>query len=361
MGGKYAASAERGVYAILGGDRTVAEKVCHNWDDFLYANMNALLLGQYETYVLHHHASKIDQTKQQAIRDSISNSAEQDAAVTCRAVMSSMAKHDASKLTVSQPFKIIQSKIITDQIKDLLIDQGIVLAQHAPQLDVANFAELIDGKVADLEDDEIEIDAIYDCSNALRVLTHLFAIYQDLGMSFDGDQDLLTAAENVVCAYIGWLRLSGKVALIPLYASRLSEDRKNHAMAKVISNIVNAAERAEAVHSMENSNIDVLQVLVKQYESALTYSRIGEDDDDKTFSSFEFLQPYKPDSESSMWPGKRIVPYPYAETNLKDGEKLLIHSMEWFVLLESNWDLAFNALGHVARRFLGKCFLCFLH
>jgi len=358
MGGKYAASAERGVYAILGGDRTVAEKVCHNWDDFLYANMNSLLLGQYETYVLQHYASGIPQTKQQTILDSISNAVEQDTATTCRAVMSSMAKHQASKLTTSQPFKIIQSNIITDQIKDLLIDQGIVLAQHAPQLDVASFAELIDRKVADLEDEEVEIDAIYDSTNSLRVLTHLFIIYQDLGMSFDDDQELLTAAENVVCAYIGWLRLSGKIALIPLYASRLSEERKNTAMAKVISNIVNDKERAEAIHLMENSNIDVLQVLVKQYESALTYSRIGEDDDDKIFTNYELLRPYKPESESNMWPGKRILTYPYADMSLKDGERLLIHSMAWFVLLENNWDLAFNALGHVARCFLGRCTLC---
>lgn len=353
--GKHAAPAERGVYAILGGDRAAAEQVCRNWDDFLYANMNSLLLAQYESYVLQHHASEISQTQQQVIRDSISNTTQDDVIASCRSIVSSMAKHSASKLTVSEPFKVIQSNIITDQVRDLLVGQGIVLAQHAPQLDVASFAELIDGAVADLEDEEVEIPAIYDRNNALRVLTHLFVMWQDLGMNFDDDQELQTAAENVICAYIGYLRLAGKINLIPLYASRLSEDRKNNAMAKVISLIENAAERAETIQLMANSNIDVLAVLIKQYESALTYSRIGEEEQDKKFTSVELLRPYKPESEINMWPGKRILSYPFLETQLKDGEKLLIHSMHWFVLLENNWELTFDALGNVAQHFLGMC------
>ena len=354
MGGKYASSKERGVYAMLGGDQAAAEQVCRNWDDFLYTNMNALLLGQYEAYVLQRHPSKICHLEQPAARESTNNPAEVDAIATCRAVLSSMSKHGASRLTESQPFKIIQSNIITDRIKDLLVGQGIVLAQDVPRLDVASFAELIDRDVADLDEDGVETQPIYDRSNALRVLTHLFIIYQDLGMNFNDDQESLAAAENVICAYIGWLRVSGKIALIPLYAARLSEDRKNNAMAKVISEIVNAAERAEAIHLMENSSIDVLKVLVKQYESALTYSGIGEDHDDKNFVSYELLRPYRPETERNIWPGKRIQSYPFIETALEDGEKLLVHSMEWFMLLESHWGLTFDALGLVAQRFLGR-------
>jgi len=346
MAGGGVGDGERAVYAILGGEKTAVEKVSRNWNAFLFANFNSLLLGEYETYVLQHHAAGIPEHMQQAIRNSINPPTANSAAVTAGEVLAAARKHCAGREIENNPFQLVQASIIEDEFAFCLIQQGVGLARNTRERALVQFNELINPKVADILEDSDIAEPVVDNHNALRVLAHLFILCQTLDIEL-GEGDHLVAAENVLCSYISFLRLSGKVSLIPLYASRLSTERRNDVMARVLSDITNSGERQTTLQLMTNYKIDVVQVLSDQYDSAMGYTQFGMIDN-SIFKSLQLCQP----EEVDMWPGRRIQPFEWRR--LTKDEKLLINCLEWFLLLEGHWAMSFAALTDVALRFLGR-------
>jgi len=348
MAGGGVGADERAVYAVLGGEKTSVEKVCRNWNAFLFANFNSLLIGEYETYVLQHHSAGIPEHMQQAIRNSINTPTANSAAVTAGEVLAAVRKHCAGRGDPNNPFQLIQASMIEDEFAFCLIQQGVGLARNTRERALVQFNELIDPKVADILSESDIAEPVVDNHNALRVLAHLFILCQTLDIDL-GEGDHLIAAENVLCSYISFLRLSGKVSLIPLYASRLSEARRNDVMARVLSDITNSGERQTTLKLMTDYKIDVVQVLSDQYDSAMGYTQFGMIDN-AIFKSLQLCQP----EEVDMWPRRRIQPFEWRR--LTRDERLLINCLEWFLLLEGHWAMSFAALTDVALRFLGISF-----
>jgi nuclear pore complex protein Nup107 len=338
-------SAERAVFALLGGERGMVEKMSRNWYDFLYASVNSLLLGQYETYVLQHHAAGVPPAMQQAIRSAISTSVSEDAVQGIRTVLAALNKDEDSQ--PDPRFQAIQATIIADNIKQMLFHQGVSLARQAIASSAAEFSELIERDVATLMSEDQYIEPISDEPNILRILAHLYLVFLDLGVDFGTKQELM-ATENVLAAYIAFLQLSGKKMPIPSYAARLSPDRCNTVMARVISDVQTDEQRATMMEMMESAGIDVLQVIEKQYEAAIQHTQIGQDQNNFT------LQLCSPTNQS-MWPGRRV--FEPEDLSVTTGEELLIHSLEWFLLLDRQWAMTFAALTDVAIRLLRKLIL----
>jgi nuclear pore complex protein Nup107 len=336
-------TAERAVFALLSGERSIVEKMSRNWHDFLFASVNSLLLGQYETYVLQHHASGVPQAMQQSIRDAIGTSVPDDAVEGIRTVLAAMNKSEASQ--PDPRFQSIQATILADNIKQMIFHQGVSIARQARESGSVVFNELTDRSVATLMSDDQFIEPITDEPNILRILAHLYLIFLDLGVDFGTKQEL-KATENIIAAYIAFLRFSGKMMPIPAYASRLSTDRCNTVMAKVISDVQDTEQRATMLEMMEVAGIDVVHVIEKQYEAAIAHTRIGEESEE-TFN----LHLCTPTNDTT-WPGRKV--YEPEDLSLTADEELLIHSLEWFMLLDRQWAMTFAALTDVAIRLLSK-------
>jgi len=345
-------SHERAVLALLCGWYTPMAQVCRSWDDHVFAQYTSTLLSQYEAYVMHHHVEDLPPKGLYSFDVAVRATLAGDPVTAARRDIAALQLKVDSYMDAKQPLKIIQASLIGHDFKDFVFKQGVALARKVGRGNVDIVTQLIPAVAARFLPEDEKIVSVTDDFNSLRVLAHTLLVFKDLGFDL-GSGNRRVVMETVVVAYIAFLRLAGKLSLIPLYASRLSSDLSALSIARVLPDIINTGERMDYIKLITTYGLDIHGVLIAQYLFAKEYSeREKATKGFNTFKGLNLLERVK--DKDTMWPGKRIRGHQAKQ--LEEYDEVMIQSLEWYMLADGNWRRTFWDLTDAAKRFLSKSF-----
>ena len=326
---------ERAVYGLLGGSSSPIEVVCRNWDDLLYAYSKALLAEGFENYLRLHYPSRFpDALHRIPIGDTLHHPGEMNPDTLSLALMEEVLQDDYAEREAKTPMKMIQGSFISHEPMTLVSRLGATLFN----LESRGGQVFLPGKGSMSLSLQNPTMGLATDPDALRVVTHIVLILQDLhsDLLFDSD-DRIQSADSIIAGYIELLKRARKLELIPLYASRLRRVRPETIIARVLPIIETASERRRYISLLKSYELNVLGVLKAQYEWLVSGSEMA-DDDNQRFS-LDLIEP----KDTMLWPGQRIKSAFYRD-ELDSDERHIIHSLEWFLLIDGYWVETFKTL-----------------
>lgn len=338
---------ERAVYGILSGDVQSVEPVCRSWDDFVFVHYNALLKTQFDTY--------LHTIRPQPGISSISNLGVFDA-VQFHGDPNSAGKRLVETLKVnprmttetSHPMKMLQGVLIANEFSHFIYQQGLALSKFA---NANGISSLIPPNKTEPENEDSTRYIALDDHDSLRVLTHVLLVFMALGLDLGG---ILreTEVENVIVAYISFLRLAGKEELIPLYCSQLSGKRKYAILCRNLIDVTDHEQRVTQIKLMRELGLDVQEFVSLQARFLLAdYKDISTGY--PASGNFKLLE-----EASDHFGTSRKVTRDFLgdEAKVERIDMLLIRSLEWYLLVDGLWSETFTVGSMLYLRFFSKCF-----
>ncbi|PVH74721.1 hypothetical protein DL98DRAFT_519060 [Cadophora sp. DSE1049] len=330
---------ERAVYGILSGDIQSVEPVCRSWDDFVFANYNALLKNQYDNYL---RTALPTRPVSLATLNFESFDAVQfhgDPQTAGRKLIDTLKTNPKTAPETLEPMKMLQGVLIADQFSHFIYQQGLALSQFA---NANGHSKLIPPKVEKPENEDFTKYITMDDHDSLRVLTHVLLVFMGLGLDLGGILRV-TEVENVIVAYISFLRLAGKEELIPLYCFQLTGKRKYAILCRNLIDITDNDQRITQIRLMRELGLDV-----QEFVSLQARFLLGDFPD--TVSSYPALGNFKlfDDVDPSIERPLPTFRRPRSDfiggdnDNVSRTDMLLIRSMEWYLLVDGMWSETFT-------------------
>lgn len=331
---------ERAVYGLLAGDISSIENVCRGWDDYLYVRLNNVLLSQWDQYLQKNLSEGLPQTTPRLISPPSTLQAVDNSPNTNRYVIDYLVQFGPTKQESRKPMKMIQGALIGKSFQDLVYHMGVALSKKANQEGQSSLLPLEETR--ETKEQFVELADNYD---ALRVVSHMLLINKAFGLEYNDSPDR-HIYENVLVSYIDFLRMAGKIELVPLYASQLSEHRCWVTLGVASTDIRNFEEQKLQVKLMEGYNIDLDQVLEHQFEYAMVSGKFRSLNGDP-IPKYEFLEP----ATHQQWPGHRIRKG-FLPDAVRPEDEMLIRACEWWMHLPERWHKTFVALTESLKHFL---------
>lgn len=333
---------ERAVYGLLSGDVEGVDPVCRSWDDLLYCRYNSLLLAQFDAYLQSNFPDRVPGTLARRFPIPEISQVLADAGTAGRRVAENLKSHKVTKDEARQPMKLIQAGLVGKNSGELLYKLGIALSKKANA----------DGQTSRLipptkEEADDSIMAMADNQDALRIMAHLYLILRALGME-TGDGERQVIFENVLVGYVDFLRMAGKIELMPVYTGQLSEQRQDIVLGRALLDITDSQEQKRMVELMNLSKVNTVAALTEQYFYATAEGSLVPEGD-SGISTFEILEP----TDVYLWPGQRIKTG-FVPEKIDSEEETIIRSVEWFMHIKGHWNTTFSALIYVMKRLLRK-------
>lgn len=324
---------KRAVYGILSGDIDSVEAVCRSWDDFVFAHYNALLRNQFDNYL-----SKVkpfsNATSHFESLDAIQFHGEPQTAGY--RLVENLKANRITAAESSQPMKMLQGVLIGDTFSNFIYQQGLALSKSANQHEPSN---LFPANSKSPEHEEFMKYVTLNDHDSLRVLAHVLIVFKGLGLDLGGVVNV-TEVENVIVAYVSFLRLSGKEELIPLYCSQLSGKRKYAILCRNLIDVTDYKQRVTQIKLMRELGLDVQEFVSLQ--ARFLQSDFPDRSTGYPASKFNLFdevsadgQPRKLTQPSSNFFG----PDPDAVDRI---DMLLIRSLEWYLLVDGMWNETFT-------------------
>lgn len=330
---------ERAVYGLLAGDIASIEPICSSWDDFLYVRLNNVLLSQWDQFLHARLPEGVPQTTSRLISPPSTLQAVETPSSANRYVIDYLAEFGPTRQESREPMKMIQGALIGKSFQDLAYNMGIALSKRANQEGQSTLLPTVN------HDTDERFFGLADNYDALRVVSHMLLINKAFGLDIDDSPDR-HIYENILVSYIDFLRMAGKIELVPLYASQLSEIRCWVTLGVASTDIRNFEEQKLQVRLMERYNIDLDQVLENQFEYAVVTGKFRSMQGDR-IQKYEFLEPAK----HQQWPGQRIRKA-FLPDAVRPEDEMLIRSCEWWMHLPERWHKTFVALTESLKTFL---------
>ena len=338
---------ESAVYGVLAGDIDTVEEVCRSWDDFLFVYYNGLLLHQFDTYLQSKLGNRLSTTL--ATKFSSPNCAvfHDDPNTVSRVLVDKLRTKKLTKKEAKNPMKRLQGCLIANSFHDFVVSFGQALASETL---ARGKSKIIAPKRNDLREDTNTACIAFEDYDSLRVLTHMIFIFQDLGVDF-GLSVHCSDIENVVVAYIDFLKLAGKTGMLPLYASRLSLERTETCLGRELNDIPVPQERRMLMELMKQLNINVISVLMMQMRMIINDIRPHR-------VAYQRARDFKLLEDCDASPQMlRPIRKNFINQDISDDEQALLRCFEWVVLLDGQWLLAMATGATLYRHFLSKAFL----
>lgn len=340
---------ERAVYGILGGDIQSVEPVCRSWDDFLFVHYNALLKTQFDDYLqtIRPQPGNISTISNSAVFDAVQFHGDPNTAG--KRLVETLKVDRRTKTETSHPMKMLQGVLIANEFPHFIYQQGLALSKFA---NANGISSLIPPNESQPENENITRYIALDDHDSLRVLTHVLLVYMALGIDLGG---ILreTEVENVIVAYISFLRLAGKEELIPLYCSQLSGKRKYAILCRNLIDVTDHEQRNTQIKLMRELGLDVQEFVKSQarflladyQDSTKGYPATGnfkllEEDTDQFGTTRKVKRDFLGDDPDRV---ERI-------------DMLLIRSLEWYLLVDGLWTETFTVGTMLYLRFFSKHF-----
>lgn len=335
---------ESAVYGLLAGDIDTVEEVCRSWDDFLFVYYNGLLLHQFDTYLQSKLANRSSPTLLTKFSSPSCAVFHDNPNMVSRVLVNKLKTKNSTKDEAKNPLKRLQGCLIADCFDEFVASYGQALAGESL---AQGKSKIIPPKKLYLGESTDMAYITVEDHDSSRVLTHMIFIFQDLGVDFRHSAHC-SDIENVVVAYIDFLKLAGKTGLLPLYASRLSLERIETCLGREMNDIPLPQERKMLLALMRQLNINVISVIMTQMRLIINdirpyraaYQRA------KDFSVLE-------DSDTSQQM-LRPIRKNFIGQDISDDERALLRCFEWVVLLEGQWFLTVATGAALYRHFLSR-------
>ncbi|KAF2800065.1 nuclear pore complex protein-like protein Nup107 [Melanomma pulvis-pyrius CBS 109.77] len=351
---------EGAVYGLLSGHLARVETVCRTWDDHLYARYNSLLLSRFDVYLQKADTPRVShQLAQKFIfQDEVAKMGDWESST--RHVVNILKQQEATAAESLSPMKLIQGSLISRDVGKLVFKVGVAIAilfqeddrpvnliidpeshPHTPGPKTPNAQRTITA--------EAYYQSLAADPDALRILVHIFITFRmGLGLLSTQRYDQWAAMDNVIVAYIEFLRISKRISLIPLYAAQLSGDRGVHCLARILPGIKNDEEQKNYITLMGSYRIDVISVIAENCSLAIRGTGL-DPSGAKHISKIELLEPTN--ESDYLWPGQRIHgEFPGLEINPK--EEAMIESLQWWNHLDKESAQTFVDLQESLEYFL---------
>lgn len=341
---------EAAVYGLLSGDVETVESVCRSWDDHLYARYNALLLSRFDEYLLRNHPRRVPQTIAQkfVFRDAAAKLESWEHSAL--EVMDLLKSQKSTAGLAQAPIKLIQSGLISGRMEDLIHGVGAALrvmlmkdtsitslfwepsSDGAPLTSRSISSQLPAGEKAY---QNLAVD-----HHGLRILVHIFIVLsKGLGLLSDGDDIERANFDNIIVAYIEFLRMTRRMLLIPLYASQLDGDRPYHCLARILPDIKNPEEQKEFIGLLVNYDLDPARVLMDNFTYVTDALTLGKKH--APISKYSLLE--KTQEPDDLWPGVRISRQ-FSGLDIDQSDDMILESLRWHVHLETEIETTFPVL-----------------
>lgn len=253
---------ERAVYGLLAGDITSVEKIASTWDDFLFLHYNALLRTQFDNFLIKYSGREGVSTAQ-AFPSFNAAQHHGDPVSLGRRFISTLEGMEKTKREALTPAKALQGAIVANDLDRFLYNQGAVLAKDANSNGPSKMLPNVGGHVLEdiFKSTKYVKLKMYD---GLRIVTHLFIIIASLDQLASPDDhstsklgSRFSYQENILAGYISYLRLSGNIDLVPLYASKLNGDRRYTVLCRNLIDISSQTSRENQLVVMKKLGLDL--------------------------------------------------------------------------------------------------------
>ncbi|KAH8640195.1 hypothetical protein IG631_03136 [Alternaria alternata] len=354
---------EGAVYGLLSGDLKQVQAVCKSWDDHLHAHYNALLLSRFDSYLQKNYPSRVTEslTQKFLFQDAVANIGDWENSPEKVIEILKQQKSTASQAV--SPIKLIQSALIARDTDDLMLKVGVALADIFDKDDRPHSLIIHPDS---LEEDRSPIPAgdhrtfraeqhyqtLAKDPHAFRILVHVFIVLRNgLHTLFeDTHQDkIFLAMDNVITAYIEFLRLTKRFDTIPLYAAQLIPERAAYSLARVLPDIKNSSEQRHSVALMESYRIDVVQVISQSFtfasrDSGFThFTKEGYGVITNPIKRFNILEKITLPTEQLLWPGVRVK-RTFGGAEISPQDEIVIDAVQWYNYVGKDYE---NTFGHL--------------
>ena len=167
------------------------------------------------------------------------------------------------------------------------------------------------------------------------------------------------AMDNVIAAYIEFLRLTKRIQLIPLYAAQLPEARQYYCLARVLPDIKNRDEQRNCIALLDSYRVDAVEVVSQSFTLAFNHSGFIHFDEEgnsvitNPIKRFQILQPtdFTDQKQRLLWPGVRIKPH-FEGSEVEPRDEGIIDAVYWYNYLSTEEDETFEHLKNALTIFL---------
>ncbi|KAI5862674.1 nuclear pore protein 84/107 [Durotheca rogersii] len=341
---------ERAVYGILSGDIPSVEKICEDWDDFVYAHFNALLRTQFDAYLTKRSPPDATAAITQTLPAFNAVQFHGDAASVGERLVKSLETNPKTSAEARTPMKTLQAAIISNGLDQYAYELGLALRKSANSGDTSVLIPSSgqpDGHI-----DEDQFIKLTD-HNSLRILVHVYLILSSLEGLENGAHlqtgERREVQESVISAYVSTLRLTGLTDLMPLYCHQLQGEKALFTLSRNVTGVTNQEDREILLRLMEKLGMDIAEFVQFQPRSLLQ----RHPDTEERISPLGRLSILSADPSTLKY-GRPLKPDFFGEIpeKLNPTDEELIQSLEWFLLIDGLWHEMFQAGAAIYKRFL---------
>lgn len=362
---------EGAVYGLLSGDLDKVRDIARTWDDHLYAYYNALLLSRFDSYLQRQYPSRVTPSLSQrfVFHDAVANLG--DWSNSHGLVINALKQHKSSTALATAPIKLVQGALIAQSLEELVHHVGIALAEMLQHEDRTgnlmihpDSPENDRGPKAASGRPTAAIEQHYQTlasdPHAFRTLVHVFiALRGGLDLLRVEDRTQRLVMDNVIAAYIEFLRLSKRIQLIPLYAAQLEETRQAYTLARVLPDIKNRDEQRNCIALLDLYRVNTVEVVAQSFLLAFNHSGFIHFDENgdsvitNPIKRFSLLGPTESEEThlKPLWPGLRIKPE-FDGSIVEPKDEGIIDAVYWYNYLSTEVNATFEHLKNALTIFL---------
>ncbi|KAI1057822.1 hypothetical protein LB506_000059 [Fusarium annulatum] len=329
---------ERAVYGVLSGDIPSIEKVALNWDDFLFANYNALLRTQLDNYILGQCPADVASNLTQSFPSFDAIQFHGEPSTVDMRLIRALEANPQIKDEANEPNKALQASLISKEIGQHLYQQGFIISSGANH----NESALYRSESSKLE---VNKERFFQSTQhyGLRIVAHIYLLINLLDKLNSKDDSLAPAysppemrrsQQNLIAGYANYLRLAEFHELIPLYCSILEPPRSYEVLSYNLIPENEASRRLLQLRLIRKAGIDVLEFVKTQ--AWLLFDDLGPAQHGcPAKEGFSIIEPGPPTSRS----GRPVRPDFFGDDErfVDQAHENLIRSLEWLVLVQETW------------------------
>ncbi|KAF5705979.1 hypothetical protein FGLOB1_7696 [Fusarium globosum] len=329
---------ERAVYGVLSGDIPSVEKVALNWDDFLFANYNALLRTQLDNYILGQCPADVASNLTQSFPSFDAIQFHGEPSTVDMRLIRALEANPQIKDEANEPNKALQASLISKEIGQHLYQQGFIISSGANH----NESALYRSESSKLE---VNKERFFQSTQhyGLRIVAHIYLLINLLDKLNSKDDSLAPpysppemrrSQQNLIAGYANYLRLAEFHELIPLYCSILEPPRSYEVLSYNLIPENEASRRLLQLRLIRKAGIDVLEFVKTQ--AWLLFDDLGPAQHGcPAKEGFSIIEPGPPTSRS----GRPVRPDFFGDDErfVDQAHENLIRSLEWLVLVQETW------------------------
>lgn len=270
---------ERAVYGLLSGDITSVEKVCKTWDDFLFANYNALLRTQFDSYLIEQLASEAVASIAHSMPAFNALQYHGEAGGTVAKRLVTTLENDKRTLAEAKTVtKAVQGAILANDLDAYFFHQGQTLSSAANEREKSHLLTDFNLSLGLGKSDPAKYATLQD-HDSLRIIAHILIINQALKTVDAPDHDRrgssifqprLQTQEHILVSYISFLRLAGLDDMIPLYCSKLSGSRPYSILSRNLIHITDRDDQITKLNLIARLGLDIHTFLQQHPQNFLS-------------------------------------------------------------------------------------------